>query len=59
MASNLFDWELFILATTLIGLAYAALQSFLLLRIPVTEEKPEKFLINKTRGQCIHAEAVH
>ena len=50
MASNLFGWELFILATALIGLAYAALQSFLLLRIPVTEEKPEKISLSIRQG---------
>ena len=50
MASNLFGWELFILATTLIGLAYAALQSFLLLRIPVTEQIPAKISLSIRQG---------
>ena len=50
MASNLFGWELFILATTLVGLAYAALQSFLLLRIPVTEPIPEKISLSIRQG---------
>ncbi|MCL4334353.1 MAG: sodium/proton-translocating pyrophosphatase, partial [Candidatus Thermoplasmatota archaeon] len=50
MASNLIDWELFVLATALIGLAYAGLQSFLLLRIPVTEEKPEKISMSIRQG---------
>jgi K(+)-stimulated pyrophosphate-energized sodium pump len=42
MPSYLLNWELFVLASALIGLAYAAIQSYLLLRIPVKEEKPEK-----------------
>ena len=50
MASNLFGWELFILATTLIVLAYAALQSFLLLRIPVTEQIPAKISLSIRQG---------
>ena len=50
MASNLFGWELFILATTLVGLAYAALQSFLLLRIPVTEQIPAKISLSIRQG---------
>jgi K(+)-stimulated pyrophosphate-energized sodium pump len=49
----LLSWELFILATALIGLAYAAVQSFLLLRIPVTEQKPEK--ISKSIRQGANA----
>jgi K(+)-stimulated pyrophosphate-energized sodium pump len=50
MPSYLLNWELFILATALIGLAYAALQSFLLLRIPVTEQKPEKISMSIRQG---------
>lgn len=42
MPINLFYWELFILIAALIGILYAGIQSYLLLRIPVTEEKPEK-----------------
>lgn len=50
MASSLLSWELFVLATALIGLAYAALQSFLLLKIPVTEQKPEKISMSIRQG---------
>jgi K(+)-stimulated pyrophosphate-energized sodium pump len=50
MASYLLNWELFILATALIGLAYAAVQSFLLLRIPVTEQIPEKISMSIRKG---------
>lgn len=42
MPLSLFDWELFVLVVALIGLLYAGIQSYLLLRIPVTEEKPLK-----------------
>lgn len=34
------DWELFVLISALLGLLYAGIQSYLLLKIPVTEEKP-------------------
>ena len=50
MASYLLNWELFILATALVGLAYAGIQSFLLLRIPVSEEKPEKISLSIRKG---------
>ncbi len=50
MASYLLNWELFILATALIGLAYAGLQSYLLLKIPVTEQKPEKISLSIRQG---------
>jgi K(+)-stimulated pyrophosphate-energized sodium pump len=50
MTSSLLSWELFVLATALIGLAYAALQSFLLLKIPVTEQKPEKISMSIRQG---------
>ncbi len=33
-------WELFVLISALLGLLYAGIQSYLLLKIPVTEEKP-------------------
>lgn len=42
MPAYLFRWELFILVAALIGLSFAAIQSYLLLRIPVNEEKPLK-----------------
>jgi K(+)-stimulated pyrophosphate-energized sodium pump len=42
MALNLIDWEIFVLGTALVGLLFAAAQSYLLLRIPVTETKPEE-----------------
>jgi Inorganic pyrophosphatase len=34
------DWELFVLISALLGLLCAGIQSYLLLKIPVTEEKP-------------------
>lgn len=49
-SANVTNWELFILAAALIGLAYAAIQSILLLRIPVNEEKPEKISQAIRRG---------
>jgi|GEM_PF-3264899 len=33
------DWELFALISALLGLLYEGIQSYLLLKIPVTEEK--------------------
>ena len=42
MALSLFDWEIFVLVSALTGLVYAGVQSYLLLRIPVTEKKPEE-----------------
>jgi K(+)-stimulated pyrophosphate-energized sodium pump len=50
MPSYLLNWEIFVLAAALIGLAYAAIQSYLLLRIPVTEEKPEKISMAIRQG---------
>jgi K(+)-stimulated pyrophosphate-energized sodium pump len=50
MPSYLLNWEIFVLAAALIGLAYAATQSYLLLRIPVTEEKPEKISMAIRQG---------
>ncbi len=50
MASYILNWELFILATALIGLAYAGLQSYLLLKIPVTEQKPERISLAIRQG---------
>lgn len=40
MYGTIFGWELFVLVAALIGLLYAAVQSYLLLRIKVDEEKP-------------------
>lgn len=50
MGSYLLNWELFILVSALIGIAYAAIQSYLLLRIPVTEEKPKKISASIRQG---------
>ncbi len=40
MVISIFTWELFVLISALLGLLYAGIQSYLLLKIPVTEEKP-------------------
>ncbi|MCL4334394.1 MAG: sodium-translocating pyrophosphatase [Candidatus Thermoplasmatota archaeon] len=47
---NTFSWEVFILVSALIGVAYAVIQSYLLLRIPVTEEKPKKISASIRQG---------
>ncbi|MCL5665634.1 MAG: sodium-translocating pyrophosphatase [Candidatus Thermoplasmatota archaeon] len=39
MYGTVLDWELFILVSSLVGLLYAGLQSFALLRIPVDDPK--------------------
>ncbi|MEM4068932.1 MAG: sodium-translocating pyrophosphatase [Thermoplasmatales archaeon] len=50
MATNLFYWELFILIAALLGILYAAIQSYLLLRIPVTDKKAEKISLSIRQG---------
>ncbi len=40
MDFTIFDWEMLVLGAAIIGLVYAGLQSFSLLRIPVKEELP-------------------
>lgn len=42
MYGTLFDWELFVLVVSLIGLVYAAVQSYMLLRIPVDDRKAQE-----------------
>jgi len=50
MPTYLLGWELFILVSALIGLAFAAIQSVMLLRIPVTDETPLKISKSIMKG---------
>ena len=53
MIKSQLDWELFVLISALLGLLYAGIQSYLLLKIPFTEEKPLRIAKSIMQGDSI------